>query len=111
MANCLDLPNPKLIHIQNCFSSERTVWRHIALFRQTEAQQREYGPKKILVDIEQLTLLNLILENHGNYLYEIQTKLESLFWARVSTATICRTLRFMGCIRQVMCCYPVFGNP
>ena len=85
--------------------SERTVWRYIALFRQTgdvEPQQREYGPKKMLGDLEQLTLLHLILENHGIYLYEIQTKLESLFGARVSTATICRTLRSMGCSRQVM---------
>jgi len=85
--------------------SERTVWRYIALFRQTgdvEPQQREYGPKKMLGDLEQLTLLHLILENHGIYLYEIQTKLKSLFGARVSTATICSTLRSMGCSRQVM---------
>ena len=85
--------------------SERTVWRYIALFHRTgdvEPQQREYGPKKLLGDLEQLTLLHLILENHGIYLYEIQTKLESLFRARVSTPTICRTLRSMGCTRQVM---------
>ena len=36
------------------------------------------------------------------YLHEIQTKLEILFGARISTATICRTLRSMGCTRQVM---------
>ena len=68
--------------------SERTVWRYIALFRQTgniQPQLREHGPKKMLGDLEQLTLLHLILENHGIYLYEIQTKLESLFGARVST--------------------------
>ena len=85
--------------------SERTVWRYIALFRQTgdvEPQQREYGPQKMLGDLEQLILLHLILENHGIYLYEIQTKLESLFGGRVSTATICKTLRSMGCSRQVM---------
>ena len=84
---------------------ERTVWRYIALFRQTgdvEPLQRKYGPTKMLGDLEQLTLLHLILENHGIYLYEIQQKLESLFGARVSTATICRTLRSMGCSRQVM---------
>ena len=85
--------------------SERTVWRYIALFRQTgdiEPLQREYGPNRILGDLEQLTLLHLILDNHGIYLYEIQTKLESLFGARVSAATICRTLQSMGCTRQVM---------
>ena len=36
------------------------------------------------------------------YLHEIQTKLEILFGARISTATICRALRSMGCTRQVM---------
>ena len=87
------------------FVSERTVWRYIALFQQTgdvEPQQREHGPQKMLGDLEQLTLLHLILENHGIYLYEIQTKLESLFRARISTAMICRTLRSMGCLHQVM---------
>lgn len=85
--------------------SERTAWRYVALFGQTgdvEPQQRKYGPTRLLGDLEQLTLLHLVLENHGIYLYEIQTKLENLFGARVSTATICRTLRFMGCSRQVM---------
>lgn len=85
--------------------SEWTVWCHIALLRHTgdvEPEQREYGPQKMLGDLEQLTLLHLILDNHGIYLYEIQTKFESLFGARVSTATICRTLRSMGCSCQVM---------
>ena len=70
--------------------SERSVWRYVALFRQTghvEPQQREHGPKKMLGDLEQLTLLHLILENHGIYLYEIQSKFESLFGSSVSTAT------------------------
>ena len=38
--------------------SERTVWRYIALFRQTgniQLQQREHGPKKMLGDLDQLT--------------------------------------------------------
>ena len=74
--------------------SGRTVWRYVALFRQTgdvEQPHRDHGPRRILGDLEQLTLLRIILENHGIHLYEIQTKLESLFGARVSTATICRT--------------------
>ena len=62
MANCLDLPEiPSLVCV-----SERTVWQYIALFQQTgdvEVQHREYGPKGMLGDLEQLTLLHL--ENHG----------------------------------------------
>ena len=58
----------------------------------------------MLGDLEQLTLLHLILENYGiyMYLYEIQSKFESLFGSSVSTAILCRTLRFMGCSHQVM---------
>ena len=67
-----------------------------------EQRHRDHGPRRTLGDLEQLTLLHIILENHGIYLYEIQTKLESLFGARVRTATICRTLQSMGCTRQVM---------
>jgi len=85
--------------------SERTVWRYIGLFHQTgdiEPQQRVHGPRKMLGEFEQLTLLHLILENHGIYLYEIKAELERLFRTRISVATICRTLRFIGCSRQVM---------
>lgn len=92
--------------ISTLFSvSERTVQRYIALFRQTgdiEPRLRVHGPSKTLGQLEQLTLLHLILENHGIYLYEIQAKLERLYRTRISVATICRTLRFIGCSRQVM---------
>lgn len=84
---------------------ERTVWRYIKLFRQTgdvEPQQQHHGPQKLLGSLEQLTLLHIILENHGIYLDEIQTKFLNLFGVLISTAAICRTLRLMGCTRQVM---------
>ena len=73
----LDMPNPYSIDLrwrivwiyltQNLSTaenaslvcvSERMVWPYIALFRRTgevEPQQREYGPKKMLGDLEQLT--------------------------------------------------------
>jgi len=47
-------------------------------------------------------LLSLILQYPGIYLHEIQDKLYEAFGALVSAATICRTLQFMGCTRQVI---------
>ena len=81
-------------------------WRFIALFRRTndvELQQRVCGPKRMLRDLEQLTLLHLLLENHSTciYFYGNQTKLENLLGARASTVTICRTLQSIGCTCQV----------
>ena len=61
--------------------SERTVWRYIALFRQTgdvEPQQREYGPKKMLGELEQLTLLHLIIIMVSTYMKYKQSSRASL---------------------------------
>lgn len=53
-------------------------------------------------DREQLLLLRLILEYPGIYLHEIQAKLVIYLGVNISRATICRTLKFMGCTRQVI---------
>ena len=50
--------------------------RHIVC--QTDDVAPQKRPKKMLGNLELLTLLNLIPENHGIYLYEIQTNLSSL---------------------------------
>ena len=50
-------------------------------------------------DFEQLVLL---LGNPGIYLHEVQAKLLAQFGVTVGVATICRTLKFMGCTRQVI---------
>ena len=84
--------------------SERTVMRYIALFHRTgdvQVKPRTNGPKRLLGDFEQLKLLRLIQENPGIYLYELQKELTKS-GIRVSNATICRTLKYMGCTRQAM---------
>ena len=86
--------------------SERSVRRYISLFNQTgdvEPKSQRHGPQKLLGDFGQLTLLQVILRNPGIYLSEIQAELIHLFGVEVSVSTICRTLKFMGCSRQVMC--------
>lgn len=85
--------------------SERTVWRYIALFEQTgdvKPATYHHGPPKLLGDFEQLTILRLIIQYPGIYLNELQEKVMECFGVRVSVSTICRTLRFMGCSRQVI---------
>ena len=51
---------------------------------------------------EQVTLLRLIMDTPGIYLHELQAKLLAKFGVTVATSTICRTLKFMGCTRQVI---------
>ena len=74
--------------------SERSVRCYISLFQR-------HAPHKLLGDFGQLTLLHIILSNPGIYLSEIKHHLAQLLG--VSISTICRTLKFMGCSRQVMC--------
>ncbi len=85
--------------------SERSVWRYIALFQETgdvKPKSYHHGPHRLLGDFEQLTLLRLIIQYPGIYLCELQEKLVENFGVRVGVATICRTLKFMGCTRQVL---------
>ena len=85
--------------------SERTVRCYITLFLQTgdiEPASQRHGPEKLFGDFEQVSLLKIILDHPGIYLFEIQDELHKLFGVLVSAPTICRTLKFMGCTKQVM---------
>ena len=89
-----------LLHV-----SERTVTRYVALFYESgdvRSRARNNGPQRLLGEFEQLILLRLILANPGIYLHEMQDELVNMFGVSVSKATICRTLRYMGCTRQAM---------
>ena len=92
--------------ISQCLSvSQSSVYRYIELFQQTgDVKPRSYrhGPPKLLGDLEQLVLLRLTLTNPGIYLGEIQARLVSKFGVTVNVSIICKTLKFMGCTRQVI---------
>ena len=82
--------------------SKRTVRRYISSYETTgdvESRTYTHGPPKLLGDFEQLVLLKIIAEDVGLYLHEIQAKLLAMYGVSVTTATICRTLKFMGCTR------------
>ena len=85
--------------------SPSSVYRYITLFERTgdvKPKSYRHGPPKLLGDMEQLFLLRVILTYPGIYLSEIRAKLISKFGVPVDVATICRTLKFMGCTRQVI---------
>ena len=75
------------------------------MFEQTgdvQPRVQRHGPPMLLGYYEQLILLKILGENTGIYLSEIQKKLQLHFGVEVSAATICITLKFMGCTRQVI---------
>ena len=98
--------NQDVVEISQYLSvSPSSVYRFIYLFHRTgdvKPRSFRHAPPKLLGDMEQLVLLRLVLNNPGIYLSEIQASLISRFGVTVDVSTICRTLKFMGCTRQVI---------
>ena len=85
---------------------EESVWRYVTLSLQTgqvEARKQRHGPPTLLGEYERLVILQIILENPGIYLNEVRDKLLDKFGVPFAVSTICKTLKSMGCSRQVMC--------
>ena len=93
--------SPASVSRQLCVSV-KSVKRYQKLFWLTgdvAPKIQRHGPQLLLGDFEQLTFLRLIAENP---LSELQDKLFNIFGALVSVPTICKTLKIMGCCRQVI---------
>ena len=72
------------------------------MFEQTgdvQPRQQSHGSQRLLGEFEQLRMIS---ENVGIYMQEVQDKLEAMFGVTVSLSTLCRTLKYMGCTRQVV---------
>ena len=88
--------------------SPSTVKRYINKFYRTgdvthvSCERKRNGPTQLLGDFEQAVLLRMISNHPGIYLHEIQSKLLNKLGVIVSLATICRSLRYLGCTRQYM---------
>ena len=63
-------------------------------------RQYHHGQHSLLGEFEQLALLRLIIDNPGIYIAELQDRLLARFAIACSAATICRTLKSIGCSRQ-----------
>ena len=85
--------------------SSYEIQRYLTLFHQTgdvKPASWRNGAQRLLGDLEQLRLLQIILRNPGIYLHEVQLLLEEAYGIKIHVSTICRTLKFMGCTRQIM---------
>ena len=85
--------------------SARSVYRYLERFEMTgdvRATKQRHGPVKLLGVIEQMILLRFISSHPGIYLSEVKTKFLTMFGVCVSLSTICQTLKYMGCTRQVI---------
>ena len=65
-----------------------------------EPQQHRNGPRQILTDFEELTLVNLVLTRPGIYLYELQRELSMTTGTEVDCSTICRLFKRLGITRE-----------
>ena len=87
------------------YVNPRTVQRYIRLFYSTEDVSRKrqrHGPKPFMSEFEEVTMLELLLNNPSMYLCEVQHELVRLTGARYDCATICRTIKRLGMTRQKM---------
>ena len=69
---------------------------------EVQSIQVQHGPKPLLGEFEQLTLLRLIFDHPGIYLKEIQDKLIQIYGFCIALSTIYRTVKAMDCSRQVL---------
>jgi len=84
------------------FISSRTVHRYIDKFMSTGdviPQDHRNGPVR-LSDLEELTLVNLVLTNPGIYLHKLQHRLIMTTCTEVDCYTICCTFKRLGLTRQ-----------
>ena len=79
---------------ESLYVCERTVRRTVGHFLTTE--DVSIGRPRALTSLEETLILNVILENSGIYLDEVQRYLEKKPGMVISISTICRTSQWLG---------------
>ena len=85
------------------FISKKSVERYSNKFITTgdvEPKTHKCGPYKKLSEEEEVVLIDLVLNNPGIFLHELQYDLTLLTGTSVHCSTICRTLKRLGFSRQ-----------
>ena len=85
------------------YMSSRSVRRYTEKYFTTgtvEPANQRHGPTPLLTDFEQLTVLQLLLDNPSMFLDEIQRELYDVTGTVVHVSTICRTVHRLGMTRQ-----------
>ena len=93
--------NKKLKEIASV--DESTVWRTIKLFELKGTVSKRPYPRrkqKKMTDTVKLLILNLIVDNPGIYLREVQDELYSLAGIDISITSICNFLKESSFTRQ-----------
>ena len=87
------------------YVSHSTVERLVHLYRTTgdvSSIQQRHGPCRTLTEQEELTVLEIFLQNPGIYLKEVQEELFTATGKTVCCSTLCRTAKRLGLSRQKM---------
>ena len=87
------------------YVSVKTVKRLTILYNHTgnvAPTTQKHGPKRVLTEAEELTVLNCLLGNPGVYLEEVQQNLFDKCGTWVSKSTLCRGAKRMGLNRKKM---------
>ena len=79
----------------------RCAFRRVQQTGDVTLRTQRHGPEKLLGEFEQIVLLQLISDNVGIYLHELQ-KFYRRFGVCVSVPTKCRTLKNTDCSRRVI---------
>ena len=77
------------------FMSERSVQRYLSLFHSTGSmapKDSTSGPGKILTEVEQFSILQLLIYNPSAFLHEIQAQLYDSTGKWIHASTICQTI-------------------
>ena len=96
--------NVEDIALKLCIS-QRSVRRYLQKFSQTgdvKPVHQRHGPPQLLDSVFEVTIFRMTLDFPGIYLHELQEKLMARFGVDISAATLCRTLKRIGCTRQVI---------
>ena len=84
------------------FMCERSVRRYIELYHSTGDVEcaKQTGPKCMLTELEQLTVLQSLIAKPSIYLCELQEQLYDATGTWASLSTICRTVHRLGFTRK-----------
>ena len=85
------------------FMSKQSVHRYVHLYQSTgdvDPMKQRHGPKQLLNDLEQITVLQSLIDRPGICLNELQQRLNDVTGKWVHISTICRTVHRLGFTRK-----------
>ena len=97
---------PVKVLSREMYLSESTVERYIRRFRATGdvcPMKQRHGPRPAMSNFEEITILEMLLNQPNMYLQEVQEELSRVTGRVYDCSTICRAIRRLGLTRKRMC--------